>query len=64
MTWHESSYLQSVIGIAFEYQTLGDKKINKISFTRYPAHSRVGRGNLVLGHSVPHFTPNLGGIAC
>ena len=28
------------------------------SFTLYPAHSRVGRGNLVLRHSVPHFLPN------
>ena len=35
-----------------------------ISFTLYPAHSRVGRGNLVLRHSVPQFPPNSGGIAC
>ena len=28
-------------------------KIN--SLTLYPAHSRVGRGNLVVRHSVPHF---------
>ena len=35
----------------------------KISFTLYPAH-RVGRGNLVLRHSVPHFPPNSGGIDC
>ena len=34
-----------------------------ISFTLYLAHSRVGRGNLVLRHSVPHFLPNSGGIA-
>ena len=34
-----------------------------ISFTLYPAHSRVGRGNLVLRHSVPHFLPNSGDIA-
>ena len=30
----------------------------------YPAHSRVGRGNLVLRHFVPHFLPNSGGFAC
>ena len=36
----------------------------EISFTLYPAHSRVGRGNLVLRHSVPHFLPNSGAIAC
>ena len=24
----------------------------------YPAHSRVGRGNLLLRHSVPHFSPS------
>ena len=35
-----------------------------ISFTLYPAHSRVGRGNLVSRHSVPHFLPNSEGIAC
>ena len=35
-----------------------------ISFTLYPAHSRVDWGNLVLRHSVPHFPPNSGGIAC
>ena len=35
-----------------------------INFTLYPAHSRVGRGNLLLRHSVPHFLPNSGGIAC
>ena len=35
-----------------------------ISFTLYPAHSRVGRGNLVLRHSIPPFLPNFGGIAC
>ena len=31
----------------------------------YPAHTRAGRGNLVLRHSVPHFeypTPNFGGV--
>ena len=32
------------------------KKSNKIIFTLYPAQSRVGRGNLVLWHSVPHFS--------
>ena len=35
-----------------------------ISFTLHPIHSRVGRGNLLLRHSVPHFLPNSGGIAC
>ena len=34
------------------------------SFTLYPTHSRVGRGNLVLRHSVPQFPPISGGIAC
>ena len=39
------------------------------SFTLYPVHSRVGRGNLgtVLGHPVPIKTflvPHFGGIAC
>ena len=36
--------------------------INNISFTA--SHSRVGRGNLVLRHSVPHCLSNSGGIAC
>ena len=36
----------------------------KISFTLYPAHSRVGIGNLVLRRSVTHLLPNSGGIAC
>ena len=35
-----------------------------VSFTLYSAHSRVGRGNLVVRHSVSHFLPNSGGIAC
>ena len=26
----------------------------------YPAHSKVGRGNIVLRHCVPHFLPNSG----
>ena len=41
-------------------------KITKIeiSFTLYPAHNIVGRGNLVLRHTVPHFLQNSGGIAC
>ena len=34
----------------------------KISFTLYPTHSRVGRGNLVLSHSVPHFPSNSAGF--
>ena len=28
----------------------------------YPANGMVGRGNLVLRHSVPHFPPNYGGV--
>ena len=35
-----------------------------ISFTLYPAHSRVRKGTLVLTHSVTHFSPRSGGIAC
>ena len=35
-----------------------------LSFKLYPAHSRVGRGNVVLRHSVPQFLPNSRGIAC
>ena len=35
-----------------------------ISYMLYPAHRRVGRGNLVLIHYVPHIQPNSGGIAC
>ena len=30
----------------------------------YPAHSRVGIGNLVLRHSIPPFSPSSGDIAC
>ena len=38
--------------------------VNKnVSFTLYPIHNRVGRGNLVLRHSVTHFLLNSGGIA-
>ena len=37
---------------------------NQISFTFYPAHSRVGRGNLELRYSVAHFPLNSWGIAC
>ena len=33
----------------------------EISFTFYPAHSSVGRGNLMLKHPVPHFLPNFKG---
>ena len=36
----------------------------QVRFTLHPAHSTVGRGNLVLRHSVPHFLPNSLGIAC
>ena len=35
-----------------------------ISFTQYPAHIRLGRGNLVLRHRVHHFLSNFRGIAC
>ena len=38
--------------------------LNKISFTLYPANSRVGRANVVLKHSDPHFPSSSGGIAC
>ena len=37
---------------------------NQISFTLYPAHSKVGRGNLVLRHSVQPLSTNSGSIAC
>ena len=33
-----------------------------ISFALYPAHCRVGRGNLVLNHSISHFPPKCGSI--
>ena len=46
------------------YSSLRFIKIYLISFTLYPAYSRVGRGNLVLRNSVPHFLPNSGGFAC
>ena len=38
---------------------------NKSSASRYlyPAHSRIGRGNLVLRHTVSHFPLSSGGIA-
>ena len=39
-------------------------EINQISFKLYPTHSGVGRGNVVSRHSVPHFPPSSGGIAC
>ena len=39
-------------------------RLKKIIFTLYPVHSRVGRGNLLLRQSVPHFLPNSGSIAC
>ena len=38
--------------------------VSKNSFTLYPAHSRIGRGTIVLRHSVPHSPPNSGGISC
>ena len=53
---HNKSPLKS------HFVTLNQIK-NQINFTLYPAHSRVGRGNLVLKHSVPHFPPSSGGIA-
>ena len=33
------------------------------SFTLHPAHSKVGRGSLLLRYYVPHFPPILGNIA-
>ena len=36
----------------------------EFSFTLYPSLSRVGRENLMLRHSTPHFPPSSGGIAC
>ena len=39
-------------------------KKKKTSFMLYPVHSRVGRGNLVLRHSISHFPPKSGGVAC
>ena len=50
-----------VLVILLSYQN--NKKINQISFTLYAAHSRVGRGNLILRHSIPHFSPKSGVIA-
>ena len=39
-------------------------KQNLIIFTfLYPAHSRIGRGNLLLRYSIPHFSPNSEGMA-
>ena len=38
--------------------------LNQISFTMYPTHSRVGRGILVLRHSILHFLPNSRGTEC
>ena len=40
-------------------QNMANKK--QISFTLYPAHSRIGKGKLVLRHSVPHLSANFGG---
>ena len=36
--------------------------VKKYSFTLYPAHSRIGRGDLVLRHSGPHFPLNSGDL--
>ena len=53
------------IVIELEYSLVLDTLyIYFFNFKLYPAHSRVGRGNLVLWHSVPLFLPNSGGIAC
>ena len=35
-------------------------KFKKIIVTLYPIHSRIGTGNLVLRHSIPHFPLNSG----
>ena len=49
--------------VLFDHMLHVSFKSKKICFTLYPAHSRVGRGNLVLRHSVLHFLTNSGGIA-
>ena len=50
--------------VLFSYKVLSHSLVTinlyNISFTLYPAHSRVGRENLVLRT----FPPNSGGIAC
>ena len=53
---------ESNIEAAFQYFLLLD--IFFTSFALNPAHRRVCRGNLVVRHSVPHFPPSSGGIAC
>ena len=40
------------------------KKQKKNQIHAVPRTQQGGRGNLVLRHSVPHFLPNSGGIAC
>ena len=37
-----------------------NNKKKNFSFTLYPAHSSVDRGNLALRDFVPHFLPNSG----
>ena len=44
----------------YEYLCL----ITFFSVTLYLVHSKVSGRNLVLRHSVPHFPPNSGSIAC
>ena len=51
------SRLPSIVNVPLPHDALYYK-----SFMLYPADSRVGRGNLVLRHSTPHFLPNSGGF--
>ena len=63
-----SSMLVSNIYSLFIYfsllRRLTNKKKNKPAQSINPEHSRVGRGILVLRHSVLHFPSNSGSIAC
>ena len=44
-------------------EILSNRKNKSWLIMLYSAHSRAGRGNLVLRHSVPYFSTNSGGIA-
>ena len=65
-TWSRSRYLTchyrvySLVALPLRHDAC-IKKI--ISFTLYPAHIRVGRGNLVLRLTVPHFPLSSRGVA-
>ena len=53
--WHYIEYLICrIIDIAIRYNSTNQLH----SFTLYPAHSRVGSGNIVIRHSAPHFPSN------